>query len=47
MTKAAERKRKERTNKRAQGYVLKQVWVKPENWDYIKAVIDSLKQNDR
>lgn len=40
MNKAAELKRKDRARKREQGYVLKQIWVKPERWARIKKYID-------
>ncbi len=39
MKTASERKRNERLRKRADGYVLKQIWVKPERWDKIKKFI--------
>ena len=37
----AECKRKQREKKRANGYVLKQIWVKPEKWAEIKRIIDN------
>ena len=40
MTKTKEKRAKEqrtfRDSKRAKGYVLKQIWVKPENWGRIQ-----------
>ena len=41
----AEAKRKDRARKRSEGYVLKQIWVKPEAWSGIKKNID--KENAR
>ena len=38
---AAERKRIDRARKRKEGYVLKQRWVRPEQWDKIKKGIMS------
>ena len=35
----AEYKRTLREKKRKQGYVLKQIWVKPENWQAIYKLI--------
>jgi len=35
----SERKRNERNRKRKDGYVLKQIWVKPEHWDRVKKYI--------
>ena len=44
----AEAKRKDRARKRAEGYVLKQIWVKPESWAKIKLFIDvENMQNDQ
>lgn len=36
MNNHAEAKRKQRERKRKEGYVLKQIWVKPEKWLEIK-----------
>jgi len=36
----AEYKREQRNKKRADGYVLKQIWVKPNKWAEIKHMID-------
>lgn len=33
---AAERKRAERTRMRAEGYVLRQFWVHPKDWDRVQ-----------
>ena len=41
---SAELKRKDRARKRADGYILKQIWVKPENWIKVKAFIDEQKK---
>lgn len=35
----AEYKRLQRERKRAEGYVLKQIWVKPDKWAAIKELI--------
>ena len=43
----AEEKRKERDKKRAQGYVLKQIWVKPEWWPEVKSLADKLKREEK
>jgi len=40
---AAELKRKDRARKREAGYILKQIWVKPENWPKIKKYLDKQK----
>ena len=37
---SAELKRKDRARKRELGFVLKQIWVKPEQWESIKKHID-------
>lgn len=37
---SAELKRLDRTRKRDQGFVLKQIWVKPKDWPIIKKYID-------
>lgn len=39
-----ERKRKDRARKRKEGYVLKQIWVKPESWADIKLFIKTKKE---
>ena len=36
----AESKRIQRARKRREGYVLKQIWVKPEKWEGIKKLIN-------
>lgn len=36
---SAEYKRIQRERKRAEGYVLKQIWVKPEHWGKVKELI--------
>lgn len=36
---AAERKRDERARTRNNGYVLRQVWVHPKDWDLVKAYV--------
>ena len=41
---AAELKRKDRARKREAGYILKQIWVKPENWPKIKKYLDKQKR---
>ncbi len=40
MTNHAEDKRKYRESKRKKGYVLKQIWVKPDSWKEIKKIVD-------
>ena len=40
MKTAAEYKRELRKQKRKQGYILKQIWVKPEHWEKIKECIE-------
>lgn len=40
MKTAAELKRIDRARKREQGYVLKQIWVRPNNWPKIKKYLD-------
>jgi len=42
MSKAADLKRKDRARKRDSGYVLKQIWVKPNNWERIKKYLDRI-----
>lgn len=42
MRDAAKEKRAERDRKRGQGYVLKQIWVKPSWWPKVKRLIDRL-----
>jgi len=37
---SAEDKRKQRARKRSEGYVLKQIWVKPGTWPEIKRFVD-------
>lgn len=44
MTDHAEAKRKQRKRMRKDGYVLKQVWAKPEWWD---KVLKKIKQLDK
>jgi len=44
MKTAAERKRDERTRMRADGYVLRQVWVKPKHWAQVQRYIARLSQ---
>lgn len=39
---SAQIKATHRENKREQGYVLKQVWVKPSWWPQVKRLIDRL-----
>jgi hypothetical protein len=39
----AEAKRTQRARKRKEGYVLKQVWVNPDNWKEIKKYLDKMK----
>jgi hypothetical protein len=41
----AEQKRSERTEKRRQGFVLKQFWIFPKDWPRAKRYLDRL--NDR
>ena len=36
---AAVRKRAYRARMRAEGYVLKQIWVRPERWEQLRKVI--------
>ena len=36
MNSHAKNKRIQRERKRSEGYVLKQIWVKPERWEKIK-----------
>jgi hypothetical protein len=36
MKDAAERKRDERDRMRAEGYVLRQIWVKPKDWPRVQ-----------
>jgi hypothetical protein len=43
----AEKKRINRANKRKAGYVLKQLFVKPEWWAKLKAYRDELDNNRR
>jgi len=43
MRTAAELKRKDRARKREQGYILKQIWIKPERWEKIKKYLDKQK----
>ena len=43
MKTAAELKRIDRARKRAEGYILKQIWVKPEYWEKIKTYIKRIK----
>lgn len=38
----AENKRIARDRKRAQGYILKQIWVKPEKWPKIKGMVKEI-----
>ena len=40
MKDSAERKRMDRARKRKEGFVLKQIWVKPESWLRIKKYLD-------
>jgi len=42
MRDSAADKRKSREAKRAAGYVLKQIWVKPALWDRAKTYLDRL-----
>jgi len=42
MKDSAQLKRENRNKKRAAGYVLKQIWVKPEKWIRIKKGIDRI-----
>ncbi len=42
MRDAAKEKRAEREAKRAAGFVLKQIWVRPRMWPKIKALVDKL-----
>ncbi len=42
MRDAAKEKRREREAKRAAGFVLKQIWVKPALWDRAKTYLDRL-----
>ena len=48
---SAEYKQIQRARKRKEGYVLKQIWVKPENWKeinkLIKGVSDESYQNKK
>ena len=46
MSTTAEQKRKVREKKRAQGYILKQLWVKPEYWLEVKKLADKLKREE-
>jgi len=39
----AEAKRESRAKKRSEGYVLKQIWVKPGNWVKIKKYLERWK----
>ena len=47
MSTTAEQKRKVREKKRAQGYILKQLWVKPEWWPKVKSLADKLKREEK
>jgi len=42
MKSAAEQKRIQRERKRKEGFVLKQLWVKPKSWAKIQKFIKSL-----
>jgi len=44
MKSAAELKRIQREKKRKEGFILKQLWVKPESWKKIQKFIKSLKE---
>ena len=46
MSKSAELKRKDRARKRKEGFVLKQIWVKPDNWPKLKEHIKKVNGND-
>ena len=37
-----DRKRAERDRKKAEGLVERTVWVRPEIWEYIRAIVDAL-----
>lgn len=41
MSKHGEYKRNQRDKKRSEGYVLKQIWVKPASWPELKKIIAS------
>lgn len=40
-------KRKQRARKRKEGYVLKQIWVKPENWEELKKYIKGIDDGNK
>ena len=42
MTDEASKKRNQRARMRREGYVLKQVWVRPEHWAKVKRFIERL-----
>ena len=41
MKSASELKRIDRARKREQGFILKQIWVKPDSWEKIKKYINA------
>lgn len=43
----AEKKRNQRERMRREGYVLKQVWVRPEHWAAVKRFIERLMRRKR
>ncbi len=42
MTDEAAKKRNQRERMRREGYVLKQVWVRPEHWAQVKRFIERM-----
>ena len=43
---AARRKRAERERRRKAGFVLRQIWVRPDDWPRVKRYLEGLDRSD-